>query len=123
MKYLAAIKNALVLVAIVLINSVGFAGHASAMNTMSHEMTGMSHQSGDATTCATLCRTAVLNNESTDPKQSENEDDDDLVAFPIPVQTQSWELSGNLVKQRLYASNVKPPPKIPIYILYQVIRT
>lgn len=122
MKYLAAIKNSLILVAIVLINSVGFAGHTSAMSTMSHEMAGMNHQSGDAASCASLCRTAVLNNESSDPKQLEDEDDD-KTTLPIPSQGQTWELSANLVKQRLYASEVKPPPKVPFYILFQVFRT
>lgn len=123
MKYLAAIKNSLVLVAIVLINSIGFAGHTSAMSTMSHEMTGMNHQSSDATSCASLCRTAVLNSEITNPKQLEDDQDDDDTALPLPQQGQVWELSSSLVKQRLYASEVKPPPKVPFYILFQVFRT
>lgn len=123
MKYLAALKNGLVLVAIVLINSIGFAGHTSAMSTMSHEMTGMNHQSGDAASCASLCRTAVLNNESTNPKQLDNEDDDNDIALPIPQLVKAWELSNSLVKQRLYASEVKPPPKVPFYIQFQVFRT
>lgn len=123
MKYLAAMKNSLVLVAIVLVNSLGFAGHSSAMSNMSHEMTGMNHQSGDAASCASLCRTAVLNSESTSSKQLEDDEDDDDTALPVPQQGQAWELSGSLVKQRLYASEVKPPPKVPFYILFQVIRT
>lgn len=123
MKYLAALKNGLVLVAIVLINSIGFAGHTSAMSTMSHEMTGMNHQSGDAASCASLCRTAVLNNESTNPKQLDNEDDDNDIALPLPQLVKARELSNSLVKQRLYASEVKPPPKVPFYIQFQVFRT
>jgi len=123
-KYLAAIKNSLVLVAIVLINSIGFAGHTSAMSTMSHEMTGMNHQSSsDAASCASLCRTAVLSNESTNPKQLEDDDDEDNTAVHLPQQGQTWELSSSLVRQRLYASDVKPPPKVPFYILFQVFRT
>ena len=123
MKYLAAIKNSLALVAIVLVNSIGFAGHASAMSNMSHETTGMNHQSGDAASCASLCRTAALNSESTSSRQLEDDKDDDDTALPIPRQGQAWELSSNFVKQRLYASEVKPPPKVPFYILFQVIRT
>lgn len=82
MNYLAAIKNSLVLVGIVLINSIGFAGHTSAMSTMSHEMTGMNHQSSDATSCASLCRMAVLNSETTNPKQLEDDQDDDIQLCP-----------------------------------------
>ena len=123
MKYIATIKNGLVLIAIVLINSVGFAGHTSAMSTMSHEMNGINHQSGDATSCATLCRTAVLNKESEKLNQTENEDDDDKVVLPLPQQVQAWEINSDLVKRRLYASEVKPPPKVPFYIMFQVFRT
>jgi hypothetical protein len=83
----------------------------------------MNHQSSDATSCASLCRTAVLNSEITNPKQLEDDQDDDDTALPLPQQGQVWELSSSLVKQRLYASEVKPPPKVPFYILFQVFRT
>ena len=124
MKFLTAIKSVLVLLAVVLLNSLTFVGHSAAMSTMSHEMTGMNHQSSsDAASCASLCRTAVLSNESTNPKQLEDDDDEDNTAVHLPQQGQTWELSSSLVRQRLYASEVKPPPKVPFYILFQVFRT
>lgn len=122
MKLMTAFKNSFLLLTLVLLNSLTFVGHSAAISTMSHEMNGMSHESGNTTICATLCRTAVLNNESNNPNQSENEEDDDLVMSPLLGLNQAWELSSRLVRQRLYAAEVKPPPKIPIYIAYQVFR-
>lgn len=122
MKLLAAIRQTLVLVAVVLLNSISFAGHTSAMSTMSHEMSGMSHSSSDASSCATLCRTAVINKEDDLINNDESEDDTDPAA-PFYIQSQLLRVDEKSVSQRLYAAEVKPPPKIPIYILYGVFRT
>lgn len=122
MKLLAAVKHTLVLLAIVLLNSISFAGHTSAMSTMSHEMSGMSHGSRDATSCATLCRTAVINKEDNIINNNESEDDTEP-ATPFYVQSQPLRVDEKSASQRLYAAEVKPPPKIPIYILYGVFRT
>lgn len=122
MKFLAAIKHTLVLLAVVLLNSISFAGHTSAMSTMSHEMNGMSHSSNDATSCATLCRTAVINKEDTLINNDESEDDTEP-AIPFYSQNQPLLSDEKSVSQQLYAAEVKPPPKIPIYILYGVFRT
>jgi len=121
-KLLAAIRQTLVLVAVVLLNSISFAGHTSAMSTMSHEMSGMSHSSSDASSCATLCRTAVINKEDDLINNDESEDDTDPAA-PFYIQSQLLRVDEKSVSQRLYAAEVKPPPKIPIYILYGVFRT
>ena len=121
MRVLAAIKNALVLLAVVLLNSLTFVGHSAAMSTMSHDMNGMSHGSSDTTSCATLCRTAVVNKEENIINVDENEDDDEP-AVPFYVQSQPLRLDEKSISQRLYAAEVKPPPKIPIYILYSVFR-
>lgn len=122
MKLLAAIKHTLVLFAVVLLNSVSFAGHTSAMSTMSHEMSGMNHSSSDASSCATLCRTAVINKEDNLINDDES-DDDTEPAIPFYIQNQPLRVDEKSVSQRLYAAEVKPPPKIPIYILYGVFRT
>lgn len=122
MKFLAAIKNVLVLLAVVLLNSISFAGHTSAMGTMSHEMGGMKHTSSEATSCATLCRTAVVSKEDAAIRNDENEDDDEPT-LPLYAQSQPLRLDEKSVSQRLYAAEIKPPPKIPIYILYGVFRT
>jgi len=120
-KLLAAIKHTLVLLAVVLLNSISFAGHTSAMSTMSHEMGGMKHTSSDATSCATLCRTAVVSKEENIINNDESEDDDEP-AIPFYLQSKPLQLDEKSVLQRLYAAEIKPPPKIPIYILYGVFR-
>lgn len=121
MKLLAAIKNIFVLLAVVLLNSLTFVGHSAAMSTMSHEMGGMKHTSSESTSCATLCRTAVVNKEENAIRNDESEDEDEP-AFPFYVQNQQLLTDGKSVTQRLYAAAIKPPPKIPIYILYGVFR-
>lgn len=119
MKYLTAIKNILVLLAVLMLNSVS---HASAMSAMpSHEMNGMNHGSSDATSCATLCRTAIINKEENILNDVESEDDTEP-AIAFSAQNQALQTDEKSVSQRLYAAEIKPPPKIPIYILYGVYR-
>ena len=122
MKYLAAIKHTLVLLAVVLLNSISFAGHTSAMTTMSHQMGGMSHGSDDATSCATLCRTAVISKEE-NVVNNDEADDDIEPALAFYSQNLALQTDEKSISQRLYAAEIKPPPKIPIYILYGVFRT
>ena len=121
MKLAAAIKNALVLLAVVLLNSISFAGHTSAMSSMSHEMRGMNHGSSDATSCATLCRTAVINKEDNVINDDESEDDTEP-AIAFYGQSQTLSTDEKSLSQHLYATEIKLPPKIPIYILYGVYR-
>ncbi len=122
MKTLTAIKNTLVLLAVILLNSLTFVGHSAAMSTMSHGMGGMKHATtSDATSCATLCRTAVINKEENSVNDSESEDDTEP-AVPFYAQSQLLQTDEKSVSQHLYAAEIKPPPKIPIYILYGVFR-
>ena len=121
MKYITAIKSALILLAVLLLNSVSFAVHTSAVSTMSHDMNGMSHNSSDTSSCSTLCRTAVVSREENAIRNDENEDDDEPV-LPFYVQDNNWVSDSKTLKQELYADAVKPPPKIPVYILYGVFR-
>ena len=119
MKYLTAIKNILVLLAVLMLNSVS---HASAMSAMpSHEMSGMNHGSSDTTSCATLCRTAVINKEDNVINDDESEDDTEP-AIAFYGQSQTLSTDEKSLSQHLYAAEIKPPPKIPIYILYGVYR-
>ena len=122
MKLLAATKHTFVLLAVVLLNSISFGAHTSAMSTMSHDMSGMSHGSSDASSCATLCRTAVISKEDKIINNDESEEDDEPT-IPFYSQNQGLKTDEKSVLQRLYATEVKPPPKIPIYILYGVFRT
>jgi hypothetical protein len=50
------------------------------------------------------------------------DEDDDKLGTAIYLQSQPLQTDGKSVKQRLYAAEIKPPPKIPIYILYGVFR-
>lgn len=121
MKYVTAINSTVILLAVLLLNSVSFAGHTSAVSTMSHDMNGLSHNSSDTSSCSTLCRTAVVSREENAIRNDENEDDDEPV-LPFYVQDNNWVSDSKTLKQELYADAVKPPPKIPVYILYGVFR-
>ncbi len=80
----------------------------------------MKYSSSDSASCATLCRTAVLNkDESID---SDYDEENDEPAVPFYLLTKAEQFNDNTVNQKIYAESVKPPPKIPIYILYGVFR-
>lgn len=120
MKYLRVAKNAALLLAVLLLNSLSLASHASAMSVMPHGMS--SHEDHlNSSTCATLCRTAVPTEKTVVDEQRDKEDDDELVA-PFYTQNNSLSSDGLTERQKLYAAKVKPPPKIPIYVLYGVFR-
>lgn len=66
MNLVSIIKKALVLWAVILLNSVGFAGHSAAASAiMPHAMSGTSHSSANSAPCATLCRTAAVSKKMT----------------------------------------------------------
>lgn len=116
---LAIIKNALVLLAVLLLSSIS---HASAViATPSHEMNGNNHSAGESNPCATLCRSGLVNRDTVVILHQDDDGDDELAAPPYFL-SQSGYSTGQLEKQRLYASAVKPPPKVPAYILYGVFR-
>ena len=121
MELLVAVKDALVLLAVVLLNSLTFVGHSTAMSTMSHEMSGINHSSSNASSCATLCRTAVVNKDENVIKNDENEDDNEP-ELPFYIQNQPLQIDSKSMVQRLYVTEIKPPPKVPIYILYGIFR-
>lgn len=112
--------NIAAVLTVLLLNTFGLALHASAMPMTSHEMGGMDHGASSSTNCATLCRTAVFNKEeATNPSYEENDADPFI---PYYVQFQNSRFSDVDTKSKLYSVNVKPPPKVPIYILYAVFR-
>ena len=95
------------------------------MTSMPHEMDNPSHSEhsvdSSSASCATLCRTAVVERETIVLRDVENEDDQEP-ALPFYVQKQATYFTDNLVSQRQYADSVEPPPKVPIYIQFQVFR-
>lgn len=120
LKSLAIIKNALVLSAVLLLSSISHAYAVSAMP--SHEMhSNNNHGTSGLSSCATLCRSGLVNRDTVIIVH-QDEDDDDQLAAPPYFLSQSGYSTGQLETQRLYASAVKPPPKVPAYILYGVFR-
>lgn len=117
---LALIKNVLIISALLLLNSIG---HASAVSAMaSHQANGMNHGSGESSPCATLCRSAVVTRDIFTILNQDEEDDDDKCPDTFYSLSQSAYTSEKLVNQLHYADEVKPPPKVPGYILYAVFR-
>lgn len=121
MSLVAVMKNILCLIAVVLLNSISFIGHASAIPAISHEMKGMSHTPSDISSCETLCRTAVVTKEENVTRNDEKEEDDEPIS-PLYIHYQFFNFDGKSVNQHLYAAEIKLPPKIPVYILYGVFR-
>ena len=105
---------------ILLLNTLGSALHASAMPMTTHDLGSMNHETGSSASCATLCRTAVINKEEI--LNLENDVENDEPTIPFYAQSEVWIFSEIHVNQRIYADSIKPPPKIPIYILYGVFR-
>lgn len=121
MKYLRLFKDTGLLLAILIFSSLSLGGHVSAMPAMGHEESAaMNHQSSDSSSCATQCRKVVVNKE--DEIRSPFDEEDDAPNPQYYLVHNDLQFSGTLAKQKLYADSVKPPPKVPIYILYGVFR-
>ena len=124
MKYLAVIKNNILLVFVLLINSLGLAGPASAIATTSHEMGNMDHRPYNTSSCAGQCSVVALN-KNTEKIQTEDEEkqaDKDKPATPFYSTVSNWNFTHKLSQQKQYAEVVQPPPKLPVYIRYAVFR-
>ena len=120
MKFVDLLKYSLVLIAVILLNSVS---HVSAMASMpTHEMGGMNHSTGDTGVCASLCRTAIVSRSISDVNRPDSEDDEDDPALAFYAINQIEQISEKVEKMRLYGDTVKPPPRLPGYILHSVFR-
>ena len=105
---------------ILLLNTFGSALHASAMPMTAHKLGSMNHETSSSASCATLCRTAVINKDEFLNLELDEENDEPTI--PFYAQDEVFKFSEIHINQRIYADSVKPPPKIPIYILYGVFR-
>ena len=119
-KPLTLIKNVFIISAVLLLNSIGHTSVVTA--TSSHQMNGMNHSSSESGSCATLCRSAVVNRDIFTILNQDEEDDDDKLPNAFYSLSQRAYTSEKLVNQLQYANEVKPPPKVPVYILYNVFR-
>ncbi|RTK94818.1 hypothetical protein EKI60_02865 [Candidatus Saccharibacteria bacterium] len=122
MKLITAIKNTFALLAVIMLTSISFSGHTLAMTSMSDEMNGMQHESSDVVNCATLCRTAIVDKKEYLVDSDKDNEDDTKPIIPFHLHGQSLQTDNKTISQQLYRAEVKPPPKIPIYILYSVFR-
>ncbi len=114
------LTNIAAVLTLLLLNTFGLSLRASAMPMGPHEMSGMNHKTSNSATCATLCYTAVIKKDEVVNLESDEEDDEPSVPFYTHIKV--CDFSETHVSQKLYAYSVKPPPKVPIHILYSVFR-
>lgn len=114
------VRSFVAVLAVLVLNGFGFIGHTSAMPM--HGMDDMNHEQSTTASCATLCRTAIVDSSSESKKIKENEDDDEP-HIPFYLQIQSTRIDGVDTHKASCQSTIKPPPKVPIYILHCVSRS
>lgn len=110
-RYVAGVLTVLIL------NGFGFVGHTAAM-----PMHDMGHEQTSATSCATLCRTAIIETNDVTKKDSLEENDDEPI-IPLYIQLQTLRFADTECLTKTRQSTIKPPPKVPIYILHCVSRS
>ena len=108
-------------VAVLLLNTFGFAIHASAMPMSLHEMNSKEYGASSLANCTTLCRTAVFNKEEV--LNIAREEKEDEPTTPYYALSQNHYFNNIDTNGKLYSVIIKPPPKVPIYILYGVSRS
>ena len=114
------IRNIVGILVVIVLNGFGFVGHTVAMPT--DGMGGMSHDHSSSVSCATLCRTAVVDSKEQQTKNVQDENDDKpFIPFYLQLQNQHIEASQGATKP--CQSSIEPPSKVPIYILHCVSRS
>lgn len=108
------------------VSGFGLMNHAVAMPASMHQMNqDGSHarhsQSSNTGRCVTLCTSAVVAREDELKDVTENEDNDKSVV-PFYLHSRSSIYNDESIKVALAVASVKPPPKVPIYILYGIFR-
>ncbi len=108
------------------VSGFGLVSHVSAMPASMHPMEqGGSHsqhtQSSTTSKCVTLCTSAVVSRDDEFNNVLEDEDDDEP-SIPFYLQSQKSVYDEVATKVALAVASVKPPPKVPIYILHGVFR-
>lgn len=114
------IRNIAGLLVVIVLNGFGFVGHAAAMPM--HDTDGMNHGQASSANCATLCRTAVIETNGQSKKDSQEENDDEPFT-PVYVELLARHLDDAEHLTKTCQSTIKPPPKVPIYILHCVSRS
>ena len=109
-----------------IVSGFGLVSHVSAMPASMHQMEqGGSHsqnsQSSTTSKCVTLCTSVVVSRDDEFNNVLEDEDDDEP-SIPFYVLAQRGVYDEVTTKVALAVASVKPPPKVPIYILHSVFR-
>ena len=114
------IINSLAAIATVLVlNSFGLANHSSAMP-MSHEMGGMDHsKTSSNTSCVRLCTSAIVSKEDYDV---DAQDEEDSQPKPPYYTLHNSDYPSSNIQGVYYGLTLRPPPKVPIHILFGVSR-
>lgn len=119
MKFLVAIRNIFTIAAIVLLNSIGFTGHASAMTMVPHETHGDSHHSASKNaSCISLCTTVTLKDKEEVRPAFEEQDDEPLPPDGAPYYVLGV---GNVASKDLVNGHIqnqfvfRPPDLIRLY--------
>jgi hypothetical protein len=123
MKFLAAIRNTLTVAAIVLLNPLFIAGHASATSTMTHEVSGGSHHStGQSPACISRCSTVTLKSEEKTKLSFKEQDDESFSAKSLPFYVLN---DRNCIPEKLASSYIqkqlvfRPPDLVKLYSNYR----
>ncbi len=124
MKYLAIIRNVLILAAIVLLNPVAIAGHASASSTMPHDMHSGSHRSANSLSpsCISVCTTATLKDNEETKLVTDKQDDEPVPHNVLPYYA---HFGSNFIPKKLLSSYVqkhlifRPPDLVKLYSNYR----
>ena len=119
-------RHVLSLFILLTVSGFGVISHVSAMPASMHQMEqGGSHsqhsQSSTTSKCVTLCTSAVVSRDDEFNNVLEDEDDDEP-SIPFYVLAQRGVYDEVTTKVALAVASVKPPPKVPIYILHSVFR-
>lgn len=106
------IRSFVAVLTVLVLNGFGFVGHTVVVAT-DDGMDGMNHEQSNSATCATLCRTAVIDTDEQSKRVTEEENDDEPF-IPQYVQLQDLHLDTATNLTKTCQSTIKPPPKVPI---------
>ena len=111
----AILRYMIALFAVTVFGSVGFAGHMSARPSM----TGMHHEGSNVSSCSVLCSAVKHDDEVA---IADEQDDDTTPHRPFYGNQRPWLTYDAKSKGWHVVESVKPPPKVPLYLMNAVLR-
>lgn len=122
MRYLDAFKNCFVVLAFLLVGSGGFTGTVLAASAPTHHMDSGAQHTNSVSSCNTQCHTAILSTKAEKVTRIDAEENEDFASEQSSTAVPGYFSNKRLAIQKQYASLVKPPPKIPLYIQFSSYR-